>query len=342
MGGNQGGSGGIPTGGGGSGPTAGGGGTGGCDADLQSDPSNCGVCGHDCMGGNCTGGECEAVLLASGFSGGGELDVEDGMVFWVESTGISQVAADGSTSSSQLVAAGEVKSLDAANGAVYFSRREGLSDAALSKKVLPDGAFSNLSQAAGTINTPRNFFGVTAPANQVFFSDVFSQTVRVIPTTGGTASDFATGEAGVSGTAVGGDTLYWVTAQGQVRAKAVLGGNVSTVADVGSAAPHDVDATADTVAWASGGSGAVYTKVGANVTTVVTGLSDPTDVAIDGTRLFIAVDAEGVYLAPDTQAQGAAKIAPNVSSALRLAQDDNAIYLTTATEIWRLAKPPVE
>ena len=96
------------------------------------------------------------------------------------------------------------------------------------------------------------------------------------------------------------------------------------------------------MAWASGGSGAVYTKVGANVTTVVTGLSDPTDVAIDGTRLFIAVDAEGVYLAPDTQAQGAAKIAPNVSSALRLAQDDNAIYLTTATEIWRLAKPPVE
>ncbi|MEQ9322851.1 MAG: hypothetical protein RIF41_27045, partial [Polyangiaceae bacterium] len=181
------------TGGAGGTTSSGGGGAGGCDADLQTDPLNCGTCDHDCLGGACSSGECEAVLLADGFTSGGAIDVEDGMVFWAESTGISQVPADGSGSSSQLIAAGEVRALDASNGAVYFARREGLSDGAISRKVLPDGAFSNLYQAVGSINVPRNFAGVAAPANQVFFSDPFSSPFLSCPTTGGGTSDFATG-----------------------------------------------------------------------------------------------------------------------------------------------------
>jgi hypothetical protein len=37
-----------------------------CDADVATDPANCGRCGHDCLGGGCTGGACEPVLLYSG------------------------------------------------------------------------------------------------------------------------------------------------------------------------------------------------------------------------------------------------------------------------------------
>jgi hypothetical protein len=37
-----------------------------CDANLGSDPHNCGRCGHDCLGGACAGGACEPVLLYTG------------------------------------------------------------------------------------------------------------------------------------------------------------------------------------------------------------------------------------------------------------------------------------
>lgn len=36
-----------------------------CEADLEKDPRHCGRCNHDCVGGACTGGKCEPVLLAS-------------------------------------------------------------------------------------------------------------------------------------------------------------------------------------------------------------------------------------------------------------------------------------
>ncbi len=35
-----------------------------CTADTQSDAENCGRCGHDCGGGSCTQGKCEAVTVA--------------------------------------------------------------------------------------------------------------------------------------------------------------------------------------------------------------------------------------------------------------------------------------
>jgi hypothetical protein len=38
--------------------------------DTQTDGTNCGACGHDCLGGSCADGHCRPKLVASGFSGG--------------------------------------------------------------------------------------------------------------------------------------------------------------------------------------------------------------------------------------------------------------------------------
>jgi hypothetical protein len=39
----------------------------GCDGAYDSDPANCGACGHGCLGGACVAGQCQPVLLATGF-----------------------------------------------------------------------------------------------------------------------------------------------------------------------------------------------------------------------------------------------------------------------------------
>jgi hypothetical protein len=45
-----------------------------CGADLQNDPRHCGACGHDCLGGACAVGRCQAVVVYVIPSGAGAVD----------------------------------------------------------------------------------------------------------------------------------------------------------------------------------------------------------------------------------------------------------------------------
>ncbi len=68
-----------------------------CSPDLQTDPDNCGRCGHACVVGACVSGQCQPVQLVLAF-GTGEtpnfLTVADGFVFWTEGQP-SQIADNG-------------------------------------------------------------------------------------------------------------------------------------------------------------------------------------------------------------------------------------------------------
>ncbi len=46
----------------------GGAGVGGGCQDTDNDPLNCGVCGHDCLGGGCAGGKCQPLTLVAGLN----------------------------------------------------------------------------------------------------------------------------------------------------------------------------------------------------------------------------------------------------------------------------------
>jgi hypothetical protein len=71
-----------------------------CVADLASDPKNCGACGHDCAGGDCSSGRCVAIAIVT--EGNAEVvravTANDTHVYWANSTTgrIQRIGVDGS------------------------------------------------------------------------------------------------------------------------------------------------------------------------------------------------------------------------------------------------------
>ncbi len=69
-----------------------------CGADLKTDPHHCGRCGHDCLGGRCLDGMCDARMLAGNLPAPLAIAAFSGWVYWgdAESGMISRVKTDGS------------------------------------------------------------------------------------------------------------------------------------------------------------------------------------------------------------------------------------------------------
>lgn len=60
----------------------------GCEVDVQNDASQCGACGHSCLGGACTAGACgPVVLLANGGNVGNDIAVDATSIYWTARSG---------------------------------------------------------------------------------------------------------------------------------------------------------------------------------------------------------------------------------------------------------------
>ena len=62
-------------------------------AHLQTDPGNCGTCGHDCLGGACVAGACQPFALASNQQDPYDLAIDGTNVYWVDNTSTGTVNA---------------------------------------------------------------------------------------------------------------------------------------------------------------------------------------------------------------------------------------------------------
>jgi len=54
----------------------------GCEADLSSDATSCGACGHSCLGGDCSDGKCLPFVLASGQPTPSNVYLDDTHLYW--------------------------------------------------------------------------------------------------------------------------------------------------------------------------------------------------------------------------------------------------------------------
>ncbi len=70
-----------------------------CAADTQNDGLNCGRCGHDCLGGACTKGKCQPVLLASQSNAfKGSVRVDQNYVYYAGPVDVFRVDKNGGSS----------------------------------------------------------------------------------------------------------------------------------------------------------------------------------------------------------------------------------------------------
>jgi hypothetical protein len=70
---------------------------GGC-TDTQGDPHNCGVCGHDCLGGSCSLGQCQPIQIVTETYGGhsiAQIQVGANDVYWMSNLRTRKVGKSG-------------------------------------------------------------------------------------------------------------------------------------------------------------------------------------------------------------------------------------------------------
>lgn len=52
------------------------------ELELATDPSNCGVCGHDCLGGECLLGQCQPIEIAKNQGRVFTIEVDESFIYW--------------------------------------------------------------------------------------------------------------------------------------------------------------------------------------------------------------------------------------------------------------------
>ena len=98
-----------------------------CAAVVATDPHNCGRCGHDCLGGTCSGGMCNAVEMAAVGSSLGHVVLAGTTLFASSSPatvtasgGIWRIATSGG-SAEAFVTGLDVESMAVLDGTLYFA-----------------------------------------------------------------------------------------------------------------------------------------------------------------------------------------------------------------------------
>lgn len=284
------------------GPDAGGSDGQPCLGSLDSDPENCGACGHSCLGAACQAGTCAFAELASNQVAPSGLAVGDGTVFWTtEGATPDYVGNVFALSLSDLTATPTVlatnqkypHALTFADGALYW------------------GSYGDGAIGKWTVNSGTSDVGV-APNGRAY--NVVSDSVYVyaaievtsannMPSSGavvrcaldgckGAPEILATADAPIVGLAIDGGTLFWsvYSHNGGIYGLTLNGSSSPRALSVGQPLPLNVAAFGGFVYWVQPGRGTVA-RVGADAAGAT-----PTILASNQSSPWgIAADDQGVY-----------------------------------------------
>jgi hypothetical protein len=333
----------------------------GADVDLQSDPANCGSCGHSCRGSACSAGVCAEQVVASGGL--------DPVIAVDDSNAYYSLPLDGSAASLQrapknggatvpLVKTGYVASMAIGGGRLVWATKDsntgGSLDDVVDSCALPGCATA--TRAFDVDNQRRSFF-VAADASRMFWivgQSAGRGTVESCPITGcasgGTSIAPPTGGSGMSAMiALTKNDVFWALSNGSLAHCAKSGGcdaATATIADTAGVLALAADA-ANVYFWTKKGlfsCAAPDCATGPKKLTTFAGIADAVWLATDGTDVFFAQGVGGVSACPVTGCTGSPRIVSSSGPPKggNLVVDDAFVYYVSSAsnprELVRVAK----
>jgi hypothetical protein len=260
----------------------------GC-GDVQTDPNNCGTCGHSCGAEACVDGVCGAAVIATSQANAYAIAADDVNVYW------TTTGADSSVLQAPVGGGGATVLYSSANdfpaaiavvsGQVYFT--DEIQPGSVSRVPIGGGASVPV---ASNLTYPG---ALAASGGTLFFTenDYTSQnggSVASTPVGGGPITTIAGSQLFGQSTslAVAGGSVFWTTYSDVLMAPAG-GGMATTIASQTYA--YSVAADATNVYWGSGLNGGVVLQQaigGGSPVTLASGQYYPNGIAVDATSVY--------------------------------------------------------
>jgi hypothetical protein len=180
-------------------------------ADFKTDRANCGRCGHDCLGGDCSDGVCQPVTLAQNEMQLGAIAVEGTTAYWVAGSDVHKCAVSGCGGVPTTVGSStqRVSGLAVVSGHVAWLTGEVLFTGDVYACSTDGCGGSPLKLGTGTSNS--NPTSIAADTNVVYWSNEEAKgTIVSAPWGGGPTSVFAGARTYPTKLAVDATSVYWV------------------------------------------------------------------------------------------------------------------------------------
>ncbi len=232
-----------------------------CAADTTSDPANCGTCGHDCLGGKCTAGQCQPITLAT-TSGSVGIAIDSTYVYWANtsttSAGIYKInktlTGPGTPLAVETGATYEKVQGLASDGSYVYWTNKATGATGSVQRALPTGG--GLTTLVTGQNQP-DWIAVTVDGTDVVWTNQGTNQVMATPVTSSGATPTAlntTNELGTlpAGIAIDATTVYYATKTtggGEAESVPLAGGMVS---QLGPATYVGITVDNDNVYWTGG------------------------------------------------------------------------------------------
>ncbi|HEY5243355.1 MAG TPA: hypothetical protein VIJ22_17865, partial [Polyangiaceae bacterium] len=265
-------------------------GTGCCTCgDTQTDPNNCGYCGHSCGGESCAGGVCGSVVVATAQANAYAIAADDVNVYWTTngtSGAILQAPVGGGGAKVIVSGSGDAPAgiaIDANN--VYWANE------------VEGGGIESIPIGGGTPKVIASNLSVpvalTVVGSTIYFTlDSFQSmtggAVLSVDVSGGVPVTLATNQtlSQTSSIAVGGGTVFW-TGYSDLLSSPVASPSPTSFAP--QVYPYAVAADAKNVYWTSGlSSGAVMQEPlgGGPPITLASAQYYPNAIAVDASNVY--------------------------------------------------------
>jgi hypothetical protein len=257
--------------------------------DVQTDPNNCGTCGHSCGGRACVDGVCGGTVIATSQANAYAIAADDDNVYWTTTgadSSVVQAPVGGGGATVLYSSANDFPAaLAVVSGQVYFT--DEIQPGSVSRVPIGGGASVPV---AGNLMYPG---ALVASGGTLYFTqdDYTSQTggsIASTPAGGGAVTQIAGDQSfgQTTSLAVGGGMVYWTT-YSDVLSAPVGGGTPVTV--VSQTYPYAVAADATNVYWGSGLDGGVVLQQavgGGSPITLASGQYYPNGIAVDATSVY--------------------------------------------------------